>query len=95
MKLLVTGVSHKTAPVEVRERLAFSEAALPVALQELLSREGIAEAVVLSTCNRVEIAVSTDDAAFRRRRSGHASIITKAGRRFTICSAWPPAWTPW
>jgi glutamyl-tRNA reductase len=63
MKLLVTGVSHKTAPVEVRERLAFSEAALPVALQELLSREGIAEAVVLSTCNRVEIAVSTDDAA--------------------------------
>jgi glutamyl-tRNA reductase len=30
MKLLVTGVSHKTAPVEVRERLAFSEAALPL-----------------------------------------------------------------
>ena len=62
MKLLVTGVSHKTAPVEVRERLAFSDGALPAALQNLVSREGIVEVLVLSTCNRVEIAVSADDA---------------------------------
>jgi len=63
MKLLVTGVSHKTAPVEVRERLAFAEAVLPVALHGLISRQGILEAMVLSTCNRVEIAVTADDAA--------------------------------
>jgi len=62
MKLLVTGVSHKTAPVEVRERLAFSETALPAALRSLVAREGILEVLVLSTCNRVEIAVSADDA---------------------------------
>ncbi|MBZ5595822.1 MAG: glutamyl-tRNA reductase [Acidobacteriia bacterium] len=62
MKLLVTGVSHKTAPVEVRERLAFAEGVLPAALHGLVSREGILEAMVLSTCNRVEIAVTTDDA---------------------------------
>ena len=62
MKLLVTGVSHKTAPVEVRERLAFSEAALPGALRTLVACEGILEVLVLSTCNRVEIAVSADDA---------------------------------
>jgi glutamyl-tRNA reductase len=61
MKLLVAGVSHKTAPVEVRERLAFAESTLPAALRDLLSRQGIVEAMVLSTCNRVEIAVSTDD----------------------------------
>ncbi|HKX00166.1 MAG TPA: glutamyl-tRNA reductase [Bryobacteraceae bacterium] len=61
MKLLVTGVSHKTAPVEVRERLAFPEASLPVALRNLVSQKGIVEAMVLSTCNRVEIAVSADD----------------------------------
>jgi glutamyl-tRNA reductase len=61
MKLLVTGVSHKTAPVEVRERLAFAEAVLPAALHGLVSREGIQEAMVLSTCNRVEIAVTADD----------------------------------
>jgi len=61
MKLHITGVSHKTAPVEVRERLAFRPEALPAALADLKSREGIAEAVILSTCNRVEITVTTDD----------------------------------
>jgi len=62
MKLLVAGVSHKTAPVEVRERLAFSESALPAALHDLVSRQGVVEALVLSTCNRVEIVVAADDA---------------------------------
>jgi glutamyl-tRNA reductase len=61
MKLLITGVSHKTAPVEVRECLAFREEALPAALADLRSREGVVEAVILSTCNRVEITVTTDD----------------------------------
>ncbi|HEY1341155.1 MAG TPA: glutamyl-tRNA reductase [Bryobacteraceae bacterium] len=61
MKLLITGVSHKTAPVEVRERLAFREDTLAAALADLKSREGVAEAVILSTCNRVEITVTTDD----------------------------------
>jgi glutamyl-tRNA reductase len=61
MKLLITGVSHKTAPVEVRERLAFREDSLPSALANLKSREGVTEAVILSTCNRVEITVTTDD----------------------------------
>ena len=61
MKLLITGVSHKTAPVAVRERLAFREETLPAALAELRAQEGVAEALILSTCNRVEIAVTTDD----------------------------------
>jgi len=61
MKLHITGVSHKTAPVEVRERLAFRPETIPAALADLKSREGIAEAVILSTCNRVEITVTTDD----------------------------------
>src|SRR5690242_19357952 len=61
MKLLVTGVSHKTAPVEVRECLAFAENSLPAALKDLRARAGVSEAVILSTCNRVEIAVTTED----------------------------------
>ncbi|MBZ5618521.1 MAG: glutamyl-tRNA reductase [Acidobacteriia bacterium] len=61
MKLLITGVSHKTAPVEVRECLAFREETLPAALADLKSREGVAEAVILSTCNRVEITITADD----------------------------------
>ena len=63
MKLLITGVSHKTAPIEVRECLAFREESLPDALADLRSRLGVSEAVILSTCNRVEIALTTDDAA--------------------------------
>ena len=61
MKLLITGVSHKTAPVEIRERLAFSDSALPAALALLKSREGVSEALILSTCNRVEVVVTSDD----------------------------------
>lgn len=61
MKLLITGVSHKTAPVAVRERLAFREETLPAALAELRAQDGVAEALILSTCNRVEIAITTDD----------------------------------
>jgi len=63
MKLLITGVSHKTAPVEVREALAFREDSLPAALADLRSRQGVTEAVILSTCNRVEITITTDDSS--------------------------------
>src|SRR4051794_3542753 len=62
MKLLLTGVSHKTAPIQLREKLAIAEAGLPLALQEL-QKLGASEAVVLSTCNRVEFAVSAPDDA--------------------------------
>lgn len=61
MRLLITGVSHKTAPVAVREQLAFREQTLGDALADLTSRTGVHEALILSTCNRVEIAVTTDD----------------------------------
>jgi len=62
MKLLVTGLSHKTAPVHLREKLAVSESALPDALHELQNL-GATEAIILSTCNRVEIALSAPDHA--------------------------------
>jgi glutamyl-tRNA reductase len=61
MKLHLTGVSHKTAPVEVRECLAFRPETLPAALADLKGRHGVLEAVILSTCNRVEITVTADD----------------------------------
>lgn len=61
MKLLITGVSHKTAPVEIRERLAFPDASLADALLNLKSRLGVSEALILSTCNRVEIMATSED----------------------------------
>jgi len=60
MKLLLTGLSHKTAPVHLREKLAIAEGTVPQALQEL-QKLGASEAVVLSTCNRVEFALSSPD----------------------------------
>ena len=59
MSILVLGLSHRTAPVTLRERFAFTEARVPAALA-LLRETGVAEeAVILSTCNRVEIYVAT------------------------------------
>lgn len=63
MKFSITGVNHKSAPVEVRERLAFDEHALPEALLELKRRPGFCEGMILSTCNRVEIALTWEDSA--------------------------------
>ncbi len=59
MSIVVIGLSHHTSPVAVRERFAFGEARIPATLQ-LLRDAGLAdEAVILSTCNRVEIYAST------------------------------------
>jgi glutamyl-tRNA reductase len=58
MRLLITGVNHKTAPVEVRERLAFDAHGLASALRALTNCPGVSEGLILSTCNRVEIAVA-------------------------------------
>src|SRR5258707_10796632 len=54
-KLLVIGLSHHSSPVTVRERFAFAEARVPAALQLLRDSGAAEEAVILSTCNRVEI----------------------------------------
>jgi glutamyl-tRNA reductase len=63
MRLWITGVNHRTAPVAVRERLAFDQATLPSALKDLRERPGMMEGLILSTCNRVEVAVTTEDGA--------------------------------
>jgi glutamyl-tRNA reductase len=53
--IAVVGLSHRNAPIEVRERLAVARAAVPALLARLTSHRAIGEAVVLSTCNRVEV----------------------------------------
>lgn len=54
MNLVLIGVNHKSAPVEVRERLAIAPSRLPEATQSLLGVPGVREGMILSTCNRVE-----------------------------------------
>ena len=60
MNVLLLGLSHKTAPVEVREQLAFDESASGSLASALTERPGISEAMVLSTCNRVEFLVQSN-----------------------------------
>ena len=55
MNLVVVGVSHKTAPVEVREQISFPKARIGEAIGRLKAVPGVLECVVLSTCNRVEV----------------------------------------
>ncbi|MCP4650602.1 MAG: glutamyl-tRNA reductase [PVC group bacterium] len=55
MNIELIGISHKTAPIEIRERLSFSNGSLEKALCLLIQNSGIKEGVILSTCNRVEI----------------------------------------
>jgi glutamyl-tRNA reductase len=58
MNVVVIGLSHHSSPVELRERFAFAETKIPDALKSLRN-SGFAEAVILSTCNRVEIYAAT------------------------------------
>lgn len=59
MPILVLGLNHRTAPVTLRERFAFGEARIPAVLEAIRAGGLAEEAVILSTCNRVEIYVST------------------------------------
>jgi len=63
MELCVLGLSHRTAPVEIREKLALSREALEPALQQLLGLPGVQEGLILSTCNRVELVVVVEEAS--------------------------------
>lgn len=70
MQLSLVGLSHHTAPIEVRERLHFSEKDLPAALHALVERDAVEEAIILSTCNRVEILARLADDADARSLLG-------------------------
>jgi glutamyl-tRNA reductase len=74
MHLFLLGVSHQTAPVDVREKLDFSSRDLGAAVEALASRQTAAESVVLSTCNRSEIYVVSENAD--RARAGLVEFLS-------------------
>ncbi len=63
MGFLAVGINHKTASVDVRERVAFSPDQLVDALQQLREETSSQEVAILSTCNRTEIYCTQDQAA--------------------------------
>ena len=85
MKLLLVGISHRTAPVELRERVDFNVRGVSNALSALAGRGSAREAVIVSTCNRAEIYAACDDAS--QTRADVARFISE----FTEV---PPSITP-
>ena len=107
-ELLALGVSHKTAPLELRERMALTEGRAVGVLGELLERDEILEAAAISTCNRTELYLYAADPVgaesvalglLSREAStqptelvGHLYSL-RARRRPSSCSASPRAST--
>ena len=63
MSLITVGINHKTAPVAIRERVAFAPEKMVEALSSLVSGKKANEAIIVSTCNRTEVYCSIDDEA--------------------------------
>ena len=79
MSILAFGINHKTAPVDIREKVAFQPAQVIDALRDLTSRPHIKEAAIVSTCNRTELYCGLD-------RQNH-EIVTQWMSRYHNLSA--------
>ena len=60
MNIVLLGLNHKTAPIELRERLAIGPQQLEEATRSLVQSPGVLEGMILSTCNRVELLTSLE-----------------------------------
>jgi glutamyl-tRNA reductase len=76
MSVSLLGVNHKTAPVELRERLAIPEQHLAEAIRELAHHPGVRGGLILSTCNRVEFLTAHD--------TGQPNLLEFVGQYFSI-----------
>jgi glutamyl-tRNA reductase len=84
--IILVGLNHRTAPVEVRERVAFGNGQLGPSLRRLIELEGVTEGAILSTCNRVEVIACGTDApgvgrvlpAFLAREHGLSEVALAA-----------------
>jgi glutamyl-tRNA reductase len=77
MTLLAVGISHRTAPLAVLERAAVGADDLPRLLDELLDRQDVSEALLLSTCNRIEVYAEVD--SFHGGLADVAAVIARHG----------------
>lgn len=84
MSLVLVGVNHKSAPVEVRERLAIQDWRLQEATRRLLEAPGVEEAYVLSTCNRVELLVANSSETPDGRQHAAGAIHNFLSEYFAV-----------
>src|SRR5688572_7885175 len=79
MSIILVGVNHKTAPVEIRERLAFSDEACADGLRRLVDGEVVREGLIVSACNRVEILSATTPEQMEMGTGRLAQFLDAAG----------------
>ena len=82
MTVLVVGLSHRSAPVHVLERAAVGATEVPKLLDELLRGQHVSEAVLLSTCNRIEVYAVVD--AFHVARKNLAAAEQAAAEQAAV-----------
>jgi glutamyl-tRNA reductase len=78
MRYQLIGVNHKSAPLELRERLAIPDSSLPDACRELAAYPGIEEGMIISTCNRVELVTHTTNGSADLRGFLHQHFRIRA-----------------
>jgi glutamyl-tRNA reductase len=78
MSIVLVGLNHKTAPVAVRERLAFTDEACALSLRALVDGEVVREGLIVSTCNRVEVLAATEKASGEETLSHIAKFLSAA-----------------
>lgn len=69
MPVTILGINHRTAPVSIREKMAFGPEQLPAALRETRELPGVRESLIVSTCNRTELYCDVEDGGAERLRS--------------------------
>lgn len=79
MQLSVIGLNHNTAPVEIRERMAVQRDMLPQVYADLLTDKRVSEAMIISTCNRVEYYLVTDNSCTQADALYTLAIGLRAG----------------
>lgn len=79
-EVFVVGVSWRTAPVAVREKLAFREEEVPDVVAKLVAQPGVREALLISTCNRVEV-YGVGDSAEQSARAARSFLMEQRGLR--------------
>ncbi len=84
MNIVVIGLSHHTSPVELRERFAYAESKIPAALAQLRASGIASEAVILSTCNRVEIYAVTTSAPTKAFSELNDFLIQSGGAAHSL-----------
>jgi len=86
LSFALVGVNHKTAPIEIRERIAISRADLAETTRALAAVPGIAECMIVSTCNRVEIlaAIQPDALEKEGNQAGEVPIAAFLERQFGV-----------